>query len=131
MKKILFYFGCIRGAGHYLWQSPGSTIYARAAASHIPGANNKLFECLDGVFAPGGTTQQGVYQVSIIPPVTIVAWHDYTVDSRPGSNSALVGYGYNSAEEIIEAAKKLFPGVMSRQPELKIDSTTLKPPVTG
>ncbi len=118
MSQKLFYFGCIGAPGHYLH----GAIYSsdpRVAAKEMPGINPRLLASLDDVFTPISTKQQGVYQVSIVPPVIIVAWHDYTGDSRPGSNSALVGYGYRSAEEIIEAAKLQFPKVMARQPELK------------
>lgn len=71
---------------------------------------------IDGLFPPGSTFDQGKYQVSIVPPVMIVAWWDYTVDKRPGSNANLIGYGFNDAEEMIDEAYKLFPRIMNRQP---------------
>ncbi len=111
MDKKLLYFGCIGGKEHYLWP--------QFETIKIPGINSHLLQSLDGTFTPGNTNTQGLYQVSIVPPVMIVSWHDYSVDSRPGSHSTFIGYGYLSAQEIIEAAKKLFPDVMSRQPEPK------------
>jgi len=117
MRKKLFYFGCIGAPGHYLHGSHYGGDPA-LAAKEMPGINSRLLGSLDDVFTPASTKQQGVYQVSAIPPVIIVAWHDYTGDGRPGSNSALIGYGYDDAEQIIEAAHGLFPTVMSRQPKL-------------
>jgi len=71
---------------------------------------------MDGVYVPGHTREQGQYQVSVVPPFCIVAWHDFTVDKRPGSNSALLGIGYGaSVEDIFADAAIKFPSVMKRQ----------------
>ncbi len=110
MKKLL-YFGCIKDAGHYLWETQNSRIYSFNIK--IPGLNKRVLEHLDSVFTP--PDWKPGYLISIVPPVMIVSWWDNSVDKRPGSNSAFIGYGYKSAEQILDDAVKLFPSVMSRQ----------------
>lgn len=118
MKKLL-YFGCIRDKGHYLWEREGSytTNYERTG---IPGINPSLLKHIDGIFCPGNTREQGRCNECIVPPVRIISWWDYTIDPRPGSNSNLIGYGYQTAEQMFEDARKLFPSVMARQEILTI-----------
>lgn len=117
-NKVLFYFGCIRDKGHYLWTSDSdNNWYARQVAQTIPGLNYHVLEVMDGTFAPSGIgEEQGLYQESLVPPVRIVAWWDRSVDKRGACNSALIGYGYDSAEEMLDDAVVKFPSVMSRQP---------------
>lgn len=112
--KQLFYFGCGDVAGHYIF--PGR--YA-IDMSKMPDVDRKLFERIDGMFTPPNTEQGGA-QFSQVGPVSIIAWHDYTIDKRPGSNSNIIGYGYEgSPKEIIEAMyedfKAKFPWVYKRQ----------------
>ena len=107
MEKQLYYFGCMNGIGHY-W-------YPHRPTS-LPGVNSKIFNVIDGPFLPGHSTKQGAGQEVIVGPLRILAWHDYTVDSRPGSNSVLVGLGYANAEEMYLAAETKFPTVTKRQP---------------
>lgn len=114
MDKKLFYFGCGSGPGHYFFGTQGS--YSHSAAKELPGCNPKVMELIDGTFCPGGPQIDGLYQESIVPPVRIVAWWDRSVDKRPGSNSNLIGYGYASAEEMLDDAVKKYPWLMSRQP---------------
>lgn len=114
MPKKLIYFGCIGSKGHFFFGAKGRQ--GDAAFSEFPGLSRTVFRFIDGAFTPGFTRDQGLYQINIVPPVMIVAWWDYTVDDRPGSNSNLIGMGYESAEEMIDAAYELYPSVMSRQP---------------
>ncbi len=91
MKKIL-YFGCIKvggQVGHYLWQDNNNHVDEYWAASHLlPGINRNILKYLDGIFTPGFTSIQGSYVETLISPhYKIIAWWDYTADSRPGSNS--------------------------------------------
>lgn len=80
----------------------------------IEGVTDNFLHAIDGTFTPL-ISGQGAYKESIVPPFRIVAWHDYTVDSRPGSNSALLGIGYESADEMLNDAINHFPAVMQRQ----------------
>lgn len=117
MKKLL-YFGCIKECGHYLWVSERENVCNCSALkrySGIDGVTDRFLNGIDGTYVPGTTQEQGVYQESIVPPFRIVAWHDYTVDRRPGSNSAILGIGYDSAVEMLADAVEYFPLVMKRQ----------------
>lgn len=115
MKKLL-YFGCLGGKGHFLYDEFGMTIREETAClKYMPDVNVKILQYLDGTFTPTNLSQ-GKYNDCVVPPLRIVAWWDYSLDSRGGSNSNLIGYGYESAEEMIDDAYKIFPSVMNRQP---------------
>lgn len=107
--KKLWFFGCIGQPGHYWF---GDCNYRGPA---IEGVNKQLFAVIDSTFPPGITTQ-GIYNDVVVDKVRIVSWWDYTGDKRPGSNSNLVGVGYESAEQMIDDAINKFPQAMSRQP---------------
>lgn len=115
MKKTLFYFGAVRRAGHYLWSCDSNCIREDWASKQIPGLNRTILQSLDSTFAPGSTREQGLYQVCVVPPVMIIAWWDYTQDGRSGSNSALVGYGFKNAEDMLDEMKLIFPTAYGRQ----------------
>ena len=104
MKKLL-YFGCIRQPGHY-WFSEGE--------SSIPYADRPKFP-IDGVYVPALDARQGAAEEHDLEDCRIIAWHDYTGDHRPNSNSALVGFGYDSVEEMLKDAEAKFPTIMKRQ----------------
>jgi hypothetical protein len=112
MNKRLLYFGCMGTPGHSLYEDQHTTVHPKYA--NIPGLNQRVLECIDSTFTPKDM-KQGVYNVAVIHPVVILAWWDYTGDSRPGSNSALIGYGYATADEMLDDACKKFPVVMQRQ----------------
>lgn len=117
-ERCLLYFGCVGRSGHYLFGK--GEVSVKQYDLRFPDANHHLVEAfyrggmLDGVLTPKDAAQ-GKYQESIIPPFRLVAWGDYTVDSRGGSNSVLIGYGYESAEQMLDDAPKCFPSVMARQ----------------
>jgi len=113
MKKILLYFGCYDSVGHFLYEPNGWRISARKLLSEMPNFNVGLLEGMDGVFPPPQHIDG--YSETDVNPFKIVAWWDRSLDKRPGSNSNLIGFGYNSAEEMIDDAYKLFPKVMARQ----------------
>ena len=104
MKKLIYY-GCIGEAGHYFF-GPGERSLSR---SERP----TLF--VDGEYTPKEMTKQGSARVVVVDQYIIIAWHDYTGDSRPGSNSVLLAIGYDSDEEVLKDAAEMFPSVMKRQ----------------
>lgn len=119
MSKKLIYFGCgNRSKGHYLVEREDSQSLRSMDAARLlgTGRNEAIFNMIDGTFAPSNTTKQGLYQVNVIPPLMIVSWWDYTGDERGASNSNLIGTGFGTAEEMIDAAITLFPKTMARQP---------------
>lgn len=105
MKKLL-YFGCIGEPGHYFYR-PGehSLSFSERPTLHV-----------DGEYTPKGTIKQGAAREVVNDQYRIIAWHDYTGDSRGNSNSVLLGIGYESREEMLADAKIEFPSVMERQP---------------
>ena len=104
--KRLFYFGKIRVPGHY-WFKEGEV--------SMPYAEKPAF-AIDMEHTPEKDLDQGSAREVVLEDCLIVAWHDYTGDSRPNSNSALVGFEYHSREDMLEDAKTMFPSVMARQP---------------
>jgi hypothetical protein len=114
MEKKLLYFGCMRQPGHHLWA--GDYDQARPSTINIPHIGDGLLGMLDSTFCPPAKVKEGLYLESIVPPVRIIAWWDRSVDNRYGSNSTLVGYGYESGEQMLDDAKNIFPSVMNRQP---------------
>lgn len=112
MSRRTYYFGCMGEKGHYMFPA--------TRRGDFPDANYKVIEYIDGLYVPGNTLAQGAAQFSMVGPFTIIAWHDYTVDSRPGSNSNIVGYGFaGTCAEIIDDMIKdfqlRFPQVLKRQ----------------
>ena len=120
MEKKLYYFGCLSKTqkGHYLYRSEGSSHGSeREAVAVIPNLSESLLKALDTTFAPNvnGYQKEGLYNDCVVPPVRIVAWWDRSADDRGNSNSALMGYGYDNAEQMIDDACIKFPSVMGRQ----------------
>lgn len=111
-NKQTYYFGCMGVAGHYMFPA--------VSRSCFPDGNYKVIQYIDGLYVPGGNLEQGAAQFSMIGAFTIIAWHDYTVDKRPGSNSNIIGYGFTGTRsEIIASMFKdfciRFPQVIKRQ----------------
>ncbi len=118
MKKLL-YFGCLRDVGHFLWLGDDSGMICSAEElekkTGIKAYTDEIFWGIDGRHVPKNTKAQGAAKESIVPPFRIVAWHDYTIDHRGASNSALLGFGYESAEEMLADAAIQYPSVIKRQ----------------
>jgi hypothetical protein len=115
--KILFYFGCRRQAGHYLFEEGEKLVREDIK---IPGVNPYLLRLsrvfFDGPFIP---VNGSGYSESVIPPLRIICWADNSVDHRRGSHSTFIGYGYESGEEMLDEAVTKFPSVIKRQPRPK------------
>lgn len=124
MKKLL-YFGCGNNQkGHYIFEGDDQHARERVIAAQYGINESILTGSIDSRFAPAGDQVQSIYLMHLIATtkvgfVKIVAWWDRSVDSRPGSNSALIGIGYVDAEQMIDDAYLLFPKTMGRQPRPK------------
>jgi hypothetical protein len=114
-NKKLFYFGCIGACGHYLFPA-----LRDADKEQMPGVNFKVIQYIDGLYTPSEYGQQGAAQFTQVGPLSIISWHDFTIDKRPGSNSNIIGYGYTGdqkqiIEDMFNDFKIKFPQVYKRQ----------------
>jgi hypothetical protein len=114
MSKLLLYFGCVREAGHHLWANESRSMRPEQIAAQYD-INPNLLRNLDATFPPGHAQHECIYNTCVIHPIRIIAWWDRSLDKRPGSNSALIGIGYNSADDMFIDAETQFPSVMKRQ----------------
>ncbi len=111
LEQLLFfkclYFGCINEAGHYLFTRDKTKTYGdwyRWAGKR------------DGTLAPTFCKEPGKALLHHYDGFTMLAFWDYSVDSRPGSNSMFIVPGIKGFEETIEVAKANFPQVFERFP---------------
>jgi hypothetical protein len=102
LGKVALYFGCWRGAGHYLNNTGGSHMYGRNAPPDLPWdeclmdagllKNGKVRDIPDGrVFWTCGGTTAFWYAFY---------WWDRSVDTRPNCNSGFYvrGFGWPGAQ---------------------------------
>jgi hypothetical protein len=112
--KDWLYFGCYRQAGHYL--------FAKGMRSVSDRTLRKL-EYLDGKLPPQHDTTPYVASISRLGGwgMTALAFWDYTVDKRGGSNSVFFAPSLTiSPEDLLAGAKQHFPEVWARLPEVKL-----------
>lgn len=121
MSMRAIYFGVFPrdSGGHFCWSIGGGSHWLDADS------NRNLVRCpfgakeLDGAQAPKDRSQGSARLTRIQVDDgwwTILAWHDYTGDKRPGSNSALaihgaVKYGF---VDMMQLGRELFPEVFQR-----------------
>lgn len=113
--KQLFYFGCMGQVGHGLYASVNGHVQSCSTYTPPGGLPASLARGLDGTFVPPQKWGCGSYLESSVPPWRIISWHDNSVDTRPGSHSTFIGCGFETVEEMIEAAREQFPEVFRRQ----------------
>jgi len=109
----VFYFGCWKQAGHYLF-CPGMRT---ARGNSLPDDFPVNYGSLDGSFLPQRhADEQGKVRIWRTSGWAIVAFADRSVDSRPGSNSAFVTRtkGNPTDIEIMRGMKSVFPEVFKR-----------------
>lgn len=97
------YFGCVGPPGHHVF-NPGLA-YDRT----LP-----WLSYLDGMLATDKTDAEGVARLYHFNGCTLLAFWDRSGDSRPGSNSVFYVPGRKTFEEVVESAKKSFPGIWRR-----------------
>jgi hypothetical protein len=108
--------------GHYLFQ-------AQWSPTTTPPSWRKVHEdalvdfALDGVYAPlhpqtRKELDEGVCRTVVVGAgvraLTIVAWWDRSVDTRPGSNSAVIISGKHDGPTALAAGKAMFPWAFDR-----------------
>jgi hypothetical protein len=94
----VYYFGCIGEAGHYM---------------HTPNEASHDWDFMEK--NPWGLgLDDGFKGLRHKDGWTALAMTDYTVDSRPGSNSVFLAEGTFSQEEMNALAHQYFPSVAKR-----------------
>lgn len=111
MIERMYYCGCRVEKGHYIWPSDGgrSRLYFKQFSESAP------FEHLDDDrWQPRSTRAEGAALLSHVDGWTVFGFHDYSIDSRPGSHSTFAARGIHSAEVMEQEARRLFPDVWAR-----------------
>ncbi len=106
------YFGAKGEVGHYVWSPNGERL------GRIAHKNTRVewFAYKDGQLAPKKDWTPGKAILHHYPEFTIVAYWDYAVDKRPGSNSMFLLPGKLSGNETISEIQKTFPDIWKRSP---------------
>lgn len=103
------YFGCHEHAGHHVWERG---MYR----AHRQGEYR--LSALDGLLPPQGDKSDGAATFTRLPGLglSVIAWWDYSVDKRGGSNSAVFAPSLTiERDEMLAAARDIFPAVFLRQ----------------
>lgn len=103
------YFGCKGEAGHYAWDSSGKRL-------NWKNTDADFLMRHDGQLAPKQTREQGKAILHHFPEFAILAYWDYKVDSRPGSNTMFLIPGQTNPAQAIETIKQHFPQIWQRSP---------------
>lgn len=119
LGKLALYFGCWRGAGHYLHLPNGSTSWDNRRKDEGPPWSTALMDC--GLLRNGKHTD--VYDGKVYWTAGGTSfwyaffWWDRSVDSRGGSNSGFYvrGFGWPESRQAFDYACKTFPAVVARQ----------------
>lgn len=114
MISTWLYFGCHRAAGHYLFKPGMREAY---------GAELRKLNNFDGLLPPQNDRAGYVATVSRLGAwgVTALAFWDYTVDTRGGSNSVFYAPSLTiSPEDLLAQAREQFPEVWARLPAVTL-----------
>jgi hypothetical protein len=107
LRKVYF-FGCWNDdTGHYLHEPTGRSVHRGTDAT--PWGMS-----IDGVLPPAGPDVQGRCLLHHKDGWTALAFWDRSVDTRPGSNAALLVEGEFSFEDMVDLFVRHFPGVLKR-----------------
>lgn len=99
----IYYFGCWKELGHYLWNKHGYTV-----------KNQTPWQDIDAFLCPNGPQIQGVVKIHHKDGWTAMAFWDRSVDKRPGSNSVFIAEGIYTFEEMKNIAEKNFLSIWKR-----------------
>lgn len=113
--KHMLLFGCGDDAGHFLHQPAERPRTDYAAMKRLPGLISKS---IDGGFPPQNHRREFVPQRTFMrigtDGWTVLAWWDYSVDERGGSNTVLIWQGHHSIAEMLQVGKAAFPWAADR-----------------
>lgn len=122
MEDVMYYVGCQRESGHYLFKGGGhsgsldfnSTPWGYSADGGLAPAVRTKSRSGGGREYIGREAPQGVCAVHHKEGWTAIAFWDRSIDGRPHSNSGFFAMGQYSFDEMIQLAKKHYPSVMER-----------------
>lgn len=112
MQRVLYY-GVAAGqdGGHFLYlREGGDYIGHRKSVDGLPFLPTEF----DGGFAPQDTREQGKALCVWERGWTMIGFHDYTADSRPGSNSCFILKGVLDVDYALAFAKERWPLIFRR-----------------
>src|SRR5690349_11829936 len=90
-----YYFGCLNGPGHYLFD-----VHGRNAERRVPADFPCRPTAFDGTFLPPGLPQiEGRASLVHFNGWTVLAFWDRSVDKRGGCNSAFILRNYHDFDE--------------------------------
>ena len=108
----VWFFGCRRIYGHCFWDPSG--IGKLRDSQALLGPEGIPWRTVDGALTPKDLMHQGAWALRHHQGWTALAFHDYTIDSRPKSNSVFISDEILSWIEIVKAAAPAFPDVVER-----------------
>lgn len=120
MIKDWLYFGCYRGPGHYLFKPGMREVY---------GSELRKLLNFDSLLPPQDSNTGYVATISRLGAwgVTALAFWDYTVDSRGGSNSVFYAPSLTiEPDELMAQAREQFPQVWARLPAVTLHAKHLE-----
>lgn len=112
MSKPWFYFGCGEYAGHHLHDESGHRAVVNVTWRRLGS--------FDGLLPPQDTSHGYLATVTRLPAfgVSALAFWDYSVDKRGGSNSVIFAPSMTiTPEDLLAEAQRRFPWVFSRLPQ--------------
>jgi hypothetical protein len=110
-KNPWYYYGCFIQTGHYLFNEKMTIHYHESRAR---------FNAYDGTLPVQNDRKPYVATFTRLPELnkTALAFWDYSVDSRPGSNSVVFAPGLDiTPEDMLAQAEIRFPAVFGRLPQ--------------
>ena len=124
-----FYFGCHRQSGHYVFTEGMRSYYA----PH--GSGERSLNRFDGLLPPQKDSTPYTATVSRLEGcgLTALAFWDYSVDKRGGSNSVVFAPSLAIEQnELLTEAQRRFPEVFGRLPQpVRLLSNTTNEPRPG
>jgi len=102
-----YYYGCYRGAGHYLWDINLSKVYG--VEKIIPWGYK-----VDGSLCPKGVQIEGRALITFLSGWTAMAFWDRSVDDRPGSNSVFLSSSRHTFGAMCNMAESVFSEIWKR-----------------
>jgi len=117
-----YYFGCIGRPGHYVFKKNGAKIYNRFS---------NWISSMDGKLTPQFGSTEGAALLHHFDGFTILAFHDYSIDKRPGSNSMFIFPGELNFFQMIKYANNKFGQIMERFGFVIKDELQTPPVITG